>query len=116
MKLIYRMGADAIFLLHLVLVLLVVFGWAIAELWWVYMGALVVTLLSDLVFGYCILSKWEFDLRKKLNPATNYNYTWTTFYTYKITNKRISDRFYKRAAIVALVLCIAINLYFRFWY
>ncbi len=116
MKVLYRIGADTIFLLHLILVVLVVFGWMVSSLWWTYMGALVATLMSDVIFGYCILSKWEFDLRKRLNPETNYDYAWATFYTYKITNKRISDRFYKRTAIVALLLCIAINLYFKFLY
>lgn len=114
MKTFYRIGADVIFLLHLLLVLLVVFGWATPNLWWIYMSALVATLISDLYFGYCILSKWEFDLRKRVNPATTYNYSWTTFYTYKFTNQRISDTFYKKASVVTLVLCIAINLYFKF--
>jgi hypothetical protein len=116
MKFIYRAGADAIFLLHFILVLLAISGWAFPSIWWFYMGALVATLLSDLVFGYCILSKWEFDLRKKYDPKTNYNYTWTTFYTYKITNHQIRDSFYKKVAITAIVLMLLINLYFRFLY
>lgn len=116
MKIAYRVGADTIFVLHLLLILLAVFGWIAPSLWWIYMGALFATLISDLTFGYCILSKWEFDLRKKLDPTTDYNYTWTTYYTYKFTNQRISDRFYKKAAVTALALAIAINLYFKFWY
>ena len=72
MKFFYRVGADAIFILHFLLVLFVVFGWLTPRLWPWYMAALVVTLISDMVFGYCILSKWEFDLRKKHNllPTT----------------------------------------------
>ena len=116
MKFAYRLGADAIFTLHLLLVVLVVFGWTVPTLWPIYMVAMVITLASDVVFGYCIFSKWEFDLRKKVNPDTNYNFTWTTYYTYKVTNYKISDRFYKRAAIVALTLCILINIYFKFIY
>jgi len=115
MKFLYRLGANTLFLLHVLLVIVVVFGWMVPKIWPLYLTALVVTLISDIVFGYCLLSKWEFDLRKKIDPSTDYNFTWTTFYTYKFTNKRISDRFYKRAAIAALVLCIAINLYFKFW-
>ncbi|MBP9710895.1 MAG: DUF2784 family protein [Candidatus Pacebacteria bacterium] len=114
MKVLYRTGADAIFILHFLLVLLVVFGFLLPSFWYLYMAALVATLISDLVFGYCILSKWEFDLRKKINPKINYNFTWTTYYTYKITNYKISDNFYRRASIVVLVGCIALNLYFKF--
>jgi hypothetical protein len=116
MNLVYKIGANVIFILHLILVLLVIFGWAIPTMLTIYMAALVATLASDIVFGYCILSKWEFNLRKKLNPLLDYNYTWTTFYTYKLTNHRISDNFYKLAAIIALVLSIGINLYFKFLY
>src|SRR3989344_3309242 len=110
MKLLYRVGADVLFVMHLALVLLAVFGWAVPSLWWVYMGALVVTLISDVVLGYCILSKWEFDLRKRLDPTVDYNYTWTTFYTYRITKHRISDTFFRRSAIIALTLAISTNL------
>lgn len=114
MKLLYRIGADAIFIAHLVLVLVAVFGFLVPSIWYFYMGVLVATLVSDLAYGYCILSKWEFDLRKKLDPSINYNFTWTTYYTYKITNYRISDTFYKKAAVTALALCVVLNLYFKF--
>lgn len=114
MRLLYRIGADSIFFIHFALVFIAVFGFLFPNLWYVYMSVLVATLISNLIFGYCVLSKWEFDLRKKVDPHTNYNFTWTTYYTYKFTNQRISDVFYKRAAIIVLVLCIAINLYFKF--
>lgn len=114
MKLVYRTAAEVIFLIHLGLVLLVVFfGWYFPSLWPWYTAALVVTLISDLAFGYCILSKWEFDLRKKINPQTNYDYTWATHYTYKITNHRISNRFFERMATLFLVVSLANSLYFH---
>jgi hypothetical protein len=116
MKAVYKLSANLIFLLHFFIVIVAVFGWLVPSIWWFYMSVLVLTLLSDIVFGYCILSKWEFDLRKKLDPNTNYNFTWTTFYTYKLTNHRISDPFYKRAAIIAISAVILINLYFKFWH
>lgn len=114
MRFLYRIGADGIFVAHLLLVLVVVFGFLIPSIWYLYMTILVATLLSDVVYGYCILSKWEFNLRKKLDPGVTYNFTWATYYTYKVTNYRISDTFYKKAAIAALMLCIALNVYFKF--
>ena len=80
------------------------------------MTLLALTLFSELLFGYCVVSKWEFELRKKLNPNIHYDYSWSTFYTYKLTNKRISDEFLNRAAIVFLVSSILINLHFFLLY
>jgi hypothetical protein len=116
MKLLYRIGADIILIAHFFLVLLAICGFLIPSLWYAYMAVLIATLVSDLVFGYCILSKWEFDLRKRINPKINYDFAWTTYYTYKLTNQRISNTFYKHAATTTLVLCIALNLYFKFWF
>jgi len=117
MKFLYRVGAEAIFALHFLTVLLVVFGFLVPSLWYVYIAALVATLISDLIFGYCILSKWEFDLRRRFNPSVpKYDFAWTTYYTYKFTNQQISYLFYKRASIVALSLALIFNLYFRFWF
>ena len=112
----YKTAAEGIFLLHLCLVLLVVFfGWYIPALWPWYVAALVATLVSDLLFGYCILSKWEFDLRRKVNPDTDYDFAWATYYTYKITNKRISNVLYWRLSIFFLTASLGISLYSRFF-
>ena len=117
MKIVYRTAAELIFLFHLGLFLLVVFfGWYVPSLWPWYIAALVATLISDLVYGYCILSKWEFDLRKKINPGTNYDFTWATHYTYKLTNHRISNVLYWWMSIFFLTASLANSLYFHFLY
>ncbi len=112
----YRAGADAIFLMHLALVLVAIFGFLEPRIWFVYMGVLVATLISDIVYGYCVLSKWEFDLRRKLNPALNYDFAFATYYTYKVTHQRIDNTLYKNLAITYLVFAIGINLYFKYVY
>lgn len=112
----YRIGADAICLFHLALVLVAIFGFLFPSIWHLYMGVLVATLISDIMYGYCILSKWEFDLRRKLNPAEDYDFAFATYYTYKITNHRIDNTLYKNLAITYLVLAIGINLYFKYVY
>jgi hypothetical protein len=114
MKFWHRIVAELILGLHIFAVFLILFGWALPDMWWLYMSALVGTLVSDAIFGYCILSKWEFDLRKKYNPATDYDFSWTSYYTYKLTNVHISNRFYRIVAFTFLPLSIVINLYFKF--
>jgi len=116
MKFFYRIVADFICLIHLLVVLIVLFGWLAPSLWYFYMITLVLALLSDLVFGYCILSKWEFNLRKKIDPSVNYDFAWTTYYTRKFSKANISDNFYKKFSILFLTFSLLINIYFRFFF
>jgi hypothetical protein len=113
-RFLYIILADALFVVHFLLLLIVLFGWSIDGLWSVYMTLLVLTLLSDIVFGYCLLSKWEFHLRKKIDPSTDYNFTWSTFYTHKFTAHLIPDRVFKHIVLSFLVISLSMNIYFKF--
>jgi len=113
-KLFYKITADLIFVTHLIIVLIVLFGWIWSSIWLLYAIVLIVTILSDFIFGYCIISKWEFNLRKKVNPAVDYDYTWSSFYTYKFTQNKLSKPFINISAKVFLIASLIFNLYFRF--
>lgn len=114
MKILYRIAADILVIFHTILFLFILLGWLIPNVWWLYMIALVITLVSDIVFGYCILSRWEFWLRKKVNPNIDYDFGFATYYTYKLTNHRMSNVFFDRAAIVFLIIMILLQVYFKF--
>jgi len=114
MKLIYKIFANFIFIIHSITLFIILLGWTIPSIWYVYISILILTLLSELAFGYCILSKWEFDLRKKINSSLNYNYHWSTFYTYRFTQGRISEKFFDYATTIFLVISLIVNLYFYF--
>lgn len=116
MRLAYRIGADIIWLAHLAVVLIALFGWLVPSLWFVYMAVLAGVLISTLSLGYCILSKWEFDLRKKVEPSLAYDYVYSSYYTYRLTRGYLSSAFLARAGVAFAALSLAINLYFRFWY
>ena len=75
------------------------------------MTILIGTLISDAMFGYCVLSKWEFDLRKSSNPPIDYDYTWSSYYTHWFTKQRISNAFIEKAAFVFLTVSLAANIY-----
>lgn len=109
-----RIVADCIFLAHCAVVAIVGFGWAIPSIWYLYILTLLVTLVSELTLGYCFLSKWEFDLRKQIDPAVDYDYGFSSYYTHKLTHQRLSKRFIATAALFFLVASLAINIYFRF--
>jgi hypothetical protein len=114
MKLLYRITADIIWLVHFLVVVLVLFGWLVPNLWYLYMAVLVGTLVSEFLLSYCFLSKWEFDLRKKVNPKLDYDFTYASYYTYRLTQGHLSPRFLGRAGILFTSLSLVINLYFRF--
>src|SRR5687768_7275876 len=103
MKALYKFGADVIFTLHILLALFLAFGWTAPSLWYFYMAALLLTLILGVLFGYCLFSKWEFDLRKKADPTISYDFTWATYYTYKLTNQHISYAFFTRIVSTFLI-------------
>ena len=116
MKLLYKISADFIFFVHLLVLLVIGFGWAVPSLWYVYLVITIITTLFDLFLGYCLLSKWEFFLRKKVDADLEYDYTWATFYVRKITQNRISPTFFMWAMTFFLISSLLLNLYFHYIY
>jgi len=106
--------ANAIFALHAAVVAIIGFGWLAPRIWPLYMVTLLVTLISEVALGYCFLSKWEFDLRKHIDPTLDYDYSFSSFYTYKLTHQHLSQRIIKYAGLVFLIGSIAISIYFKF--
>jgi hypothetical protein len=109
----YRIGADVIWLCHFAVVCIALFGWLIPQLWFLYVAVLAGTLISTLTLGYCILSKWEFDLRKKVNPSMAYDFSYASFYTYRLTLGHLSNVFLARAGVLFAAASLIITLYFR---
>ena len=106
--------ANFIFIFHCAILLVIFFGWIIPALWPVYAAVLAVTLILDIVLGYCILSAWEFQIRKKLNPHLNYHHSFTSFYTHKLTRQRISEKFIENTMVLFILASLCITLYFHF--
>lgn len=111
---IYRLGADAIWILHLLVVVIALFGWTIPGIWLLYILVLASTLVSELVLSYCILSKWEFDLRKKVDPALKYDFSYTSYYTYRLTQGRLSPSFLRYVGIGFTSASLFVNIYFTY--
>ena len=116
MHILYRVGADIFWLIHFVVVCIALFGWLVPQIWLLYIAVLIGTLASTLTFGYCILSKWEFDLRKKSNPTLSYEYAYASYYTYRLTRGYLSGAFVAHTGVAFAASSLAINLYFRYCY
>lgn len=50
-----------------------------------------------------------------IDPKIRYDYNFTTYYTYKLTHRRISTRFIQIAGTIFLATSIALSVYFRFF-
>jgi hypothetical protein len=106
--------ANIIFIVHCAVLFVAVFGWLFPSIWYGYMALLVVILALDWLLGYCILSKWEFMIRKKLKPHLNYDYSFSSYYTYRLTQKRLSEHFVSQVGSVFLIISIVANILVRF--
>jgi len=115
MRTLEHVGAVGVFLLHVVVFVVILFGWVWPSIWPLYMALLVYVLIQNLVLGYCVLSRMEFSLRRILNPKLRYEYNFTTYYTYKLTHRRISTHFVQVAGTFFLATSLAIQTYFAFF-
>jgi hypothetical protein len=95
-RMVYRIAADALFLSHVVIVLLICVGWYFPQLYLVHLLALFGASVSNVYFGNCIFSTWEFTLRKKVNPEVNYEHGYMTHYIQKIFGDSMRDSFMKQ--------------------
>lgn len=116
MKILYRIGADAIWLAHFAVVSIAVFGWLLPSIWPLYVAVLVGTLISTYSFGYCVLSKWEYDLRRMVRHDIAYDFSYASYYTYRLTHGYISALFLARAGVLFCGASLALNIYFRYIY
>jgi hypothetical protein len=102
----YNIAANALFACHLMIVGLLLFGWLSLQLLPIYAVALTTSLLSEALFGYCPLTRWEFALRHKANPAIFYGKDYLSYYAYKLMPQVVSDAQIQRAARLFLLFSL----------
>jgi len=94
--------ANFIFGVHLLVVLINLTGWYFESFRWFYIGILSITLLSNLLLDYCPLTRWEFNLRKKINPNSNYGSSFLAQYFLRVFRLDIPAKYkYFRWVVVA---------------
>ena len=104
--------ANLVFLVHWPICYILLFGWTFRGAWsFLYLVTLVVTLSTQLVFRCCLLTKWEFDLRKKLDPSLEYDHGFISWYAYKYVKIRIPSIVLDYISVIFLSLSLVIFLY-----
>ena len=94
--------ANGMVLLHAVVLYILFFGWLFTRFEWLYIFTIVLTLSTQIYFGYCILVKWEFDFRKKIDPTLSYDYSFLSWYAYKYSKVQIPVQLMKWISYVFL--------------
>ncbi len=115
-KKLYQLGANLIWAMHFLILCVALFGHLIPSIYPIYLGTLIGVSLSTIFFGYCILSKWEYILRKKINPEINYDFPYVSYYTRRLTQGYLSTNFLRNLTIFFISSCLLINLYFLVFY
>lgn len=115
----YTFVADIIFVIHFLLVLSVVFSWLFPKLFVYFLVLWTFTFISEILFGRCVLTNWEFDLRRKIFPDSKFEKSCMVHYAkkwFKIkpkeqkTNKNFLQ---KNSFKIILVVLLAISLIYN---
>ncbi len=112
-RLLLRSAAELIFFSHALAVCIVAFGWAVPSLYPIHLVILFGGSILQLVLGHCFLSRWEFALRKRLNPDIAYDSAYLTHYAQLIFGNQIRPEFMRIAvpASFASFVCVHLGLY-----
>jgi hypothetical protein len=118
----HQVSADFVFFIHLLLIFTVAFGWLIPGLFYTHLTLVVLTLLSELLWGYCLLTRLEFGIRKKLNPALLFDTSCIIHYVRKwkglaprIISSDKKSFLKKNGFLITLIVIGAASFFYKFW-
>src|SRR3989344_5912967 len=101
----HRIAANGIFVLHILVGLLLLVGWAFPQYRPWYLAILVAWPLSWILLGYCPLTKWELMLRQKMHANLDTSEEFIIHYAQKFFNLRIpSPAVYGGGLLVFFIL------------
>jgi hypothetical protein len=111
--------ANSIFFFHFILVGIVAIGWLFPQLFYVYVTVLVLILSSWMLFGHCLFTKWEFDLRRKYNPKLSYDDAtcddeYIMYYIQKFFRINVSGTLIHRLALATVLVLLVVAIIGRF--
>lgn len=97
---------NILFVLHFIFVFIILFGWIFPSLHFIYISILLGTLLCWIFLGYCPITKWEFNIRKKYEPELNYKNEYLEYYFSKFFKVNIPVMFIRFWGITFLIISL----------
>ena len=108
--------ANLSFLIHIVVVLVILFGWAFSGLDLIYPLVLIIALMLESTLGYCLFTRIEFWLRKKIDPNLNYDFAYLSYFASKVLKIKVSNKLIKTVYILFLLMSLSIYYYYHFMF
>ena len=102
--------ANLFFVLHFIFVGIIFFGWMFPRIYFLYISILLGTLFCWIFLGYCPITKWEFNIRRKYEPSLNYKNEYMEYYISKFFKINIPVIFIRAVGIIFLVISLLIAL------
>ncbi len=113
MKTLYRRIADTILLLHIVVVVIILFGWALPQqLFWMYQTTVILTfVLGVLHRGTCILTKYEWQFRRKYQLGEYNDSLFIPFYLKRYLGIAVSEKWWNlcTATIISILFLVEVH-------
>ena len=127
-KIAYLALANLFFFVHLAIILINGILWLFPSLFYIFLPTIIITILTEIFWGSCFLSNWEFNLRRKVNPGAVYAPSFITHYTYKflgigktpaeanIQKKAMKGKMFSLMLFLILSLGLLFKLVIFVWY
>jgi hypothetical protein len=78
--------ANLLFILHILVGGIILFGWIFPQIRILYLAVLVIWPLCWIILKYCPLTQWEFLLRRKYDKNVDYHSEYINYYVSKFFN------------------------------
>lgn len=116
MERVYRRTADLILLFHIFIVGMVLFGWLLPhDLFWMYQVTVILTCLFGILNkGTCILTEYEWKLRRKYHLGEFNDNLFIPYYLKKYTGIDIPEKTWGIVAGVVVVSSFLVQMYVIF--
>ena len=113
MQKVYRRVADTILLFHIFVVVIVLFGWLLSKKYfWIYQTTVILTFLFGLLNrGTCILTKYEWNFRRKYHIGSYDDNLFLPYYFKKYFNVHIPQRLWNISTISIITVSFIIQTY-----
>ncbi len=108
-KIIDFWAVNILFILHFIFVIIIFFGWVFPSIHFIYVLILSGTLLCWVVLGYCPITRWEFNIRRKYEPNLNYKNEYLEYYFSKFLKINIPVTYIRFYGTLFIILSLLIS-------
>ncbi|HEV7423705.1 MAG TPA: DUF2784 family protein [Candidatus Paceibacterota bacterium] len=104
--------ANFLFVLHILVAGIILFGWLFPQIRILYLGILILWPLCWIFLGYCPFTKWEFFFRKKFEKHIRYHKEFIHYYMHKFFKINIPVRTIFMYGLAFDIVSILLNIFF----